>query len=131
LLNKSAFDRDKDSHDAGLEPYVGTRLVILEELKRTTKLDEGLVKLLTGGAGVTVEGRRCGTNERFRFTWQSGILCVFNEGDCPQFDVTDSAFVGWLLVAPMRSKFVSPSSPELAEEHTFEADADINAKFSS
>ena len=130
LLNKSSFDRDKDSHDAGLEPFVGIRLTILEELKRHNKIDDGLTKFLTGGCGVLVEGRRCGSNERFRFVWQSGLLCVFNEGDCPQFDVTDAAFVGRLLVAPMRSKFVASNSPELlSQQYTYLADPNICERF--
>ena len=129
FLNKGAFDRDRDSHDAGMEPYAGVRLTVLEELKRTTRIDEGLAKSLTGGAGVTVEGRKCGSSENFKFVWQSGFVLVFNEGDCPQFDVTDDAWIGRLLVAPMRSKFVCGAGALGDEPHTFRANANIDKHF--
>jgi hypothetical protein len=125
LLNKSERDRDRDSHDAGLEGYCGIRLSVLEELKKTTRWDEGLVKWLTGGVGVLVEGRRCGTSDTYKFVWQSGMIAVFNEGDAPMFDVGDEAFIGRLLVAPMRSRFVVGEASGGTEEHTYAADSDI------
>jgi phage/plasmid-associated DNA primase len=69
LLNKSAFERDRDAHDAGFASFRGVRVTLLEELKRTMRFDEGLVKLLTGGAGVSVEGRHCGSADTYRFVW--------------------------------------------------------------
>jgi hypothetical protein len=137
LLNKSDRDRDRDSHDAGLEQYAGIRLSVLEELKKTTRWDEGLIKWLTGGSGVQVEGRRCGTSDTYSFVWQSGLIAVFNEGDAPGFDVGDEAFIGRLLVAPMRSKFVvdgdnvAVAGQEDQEEYVFRGDAEIEKKFKS
>jgi hypothetical protein len=128
FFNRGTFERDRDSHDAGLDPFAGYRLTILEEMKRSTKIDEGLVKWLTGGAGVVVAGRKLGSAECFRFTWQSGFIMVFNEGDAPTMDITDEAFVGRLLVAPMRSKFVQGVPPQ-DESYTYQADAGIDKKF--
>jgi phage/plasmid-associated DNA primase len=131
FFNKGSFERDRDSHDAGFQPFAGIRLTILEELKRTSKIDESTVKNLTGGPGVMVEGRKCGSSETFKFVWQSGFYMIFNEDDCPQFDVTDSAFIQRIIVGPMRSKFVAKNSPELLQDndYTFEVNPDISSQF--
>jgi phage/plasmid-associated DNA primase len=132
FFTKGSFDQDRNAHDAGMEPFVGVRLAVLEELKRTTRLDEGLVKLLTGGSDVYIQGRCCGSSDNFRFTWQAGFVMVFNEGDCPSFDVGDEAFVGRLLVMPMRSRFVCAddlSSAINQEDYTFVADANVKQHF--
>jgi phage/plasmid-associated DNA primase len=122
-----SFQKDRDSHDAGLEPYRHTRLLVAEELKHNMNLDVALLKKLAGGSDVTVEGRRFGLGERFSFTWRANIVLVFNEGDCPRFD-GDAALLQRMLVAPMRSKFVAnlPGDPE---EYTFIADKTIAQKF--
>lgn len=126
---RGSFDRDRDSHDAGTEPFQGKRLVIAEELKRTMKLDDAMLKRLTGGSEIFVSGRRCGNGSRYRFTWQAGFVLIFNEGDCPQFDAGDAAFMERMIVAPMRSKFVE-NATEYGEPWTFEVDYDIKNKFS-
>jgi hypothetical protein len=41
---KGSFERDRDSHDAGLEPFRGKRLVVAEELKNSMTLDAAPVK---------------------------------------------------------------------------------------
>jgi phage/plasmid-associated DNA primase len=122
-----SFQKDRNAHDAGMEPFRTTRLLVAEELKHSMTLDVALLKQLSGGADVRVEGRRFGSGERFKFVWQANIVLVFNEGDCPQFD-GDSALVQRLLVAPMRSKFVS-EMPAEPEEHTYLMDKDITSKF--
>jgi hypothetical protein len=33
-------------------------------------------------------------------------MLIFNEGDAPTFDTSDEAFLGRMVVVPMRSKFV-------------------------
>jgi phage/plasmid-associated DNA primase len=124
----ASFQSDRNSHDAGLEVFKGKRLVAAEELKNSMTLDVALLKMLSGGTGVVVEGRKFGQGDRFKFTWQANIVLVFNEGDCPAFDSGDSAFMQRLLVAPMRSKFVA-AMPEEPEEHTYLMDPDINYKF--
>ena len=122
-----SFQKDRDAHDAGLEPYRNTRLLVAEELKHNMNLDVALLKKLAGGSDVTVQGRRFGLAEHFSFTWRANIVLVFNEGDCPRFD-GDAALLQRMLVAPMRSKFVSelPGDPE---EHTFIADKNIAQQF--
>ncbi|KAG0375851.1 hypothetical protein BGX24_008577 [Mortierella sp. AD032] len=101
---KGHFDKDNDSHDAGLEPMKGKRVVLADELK-FMRLDDALVKNLAGGH-YAAEGHRIGVLDQLKFTWQAGIIMVFNEGDCPTFDPSDIAFMERMLVCPMRSKFV-------------------------
>ncbi|GLC40338.1 hypothetical protein PLESTB_001803800 [Pleodorina starrii] len=139
---RGSFDRDRDSHDAGLEPFKGKRILIAEELKKSMTLDVAMLKAYTGGVGERVEGRKCGAGDWFNFTWQAGFMLIFNEGDAPSFDTTDEAFLGRMVVVPMRSKFVpvsepSPSTttadatdnPELEEEFTFPMNKDVGARF--
>lgn len=133
---------DRNSHDAGTEPLRGKRLLIAEELKKHMMLDDALLKQLTGGSGILVSGRRFHSNERYSFLWQAGIVLVFNEGDCPQFDPADTAFMERIMVAPMRSKFVGrdefrrllllqegDGGEGMMEPWTFEVMYDVNKKF--
>jgi hypothetical protein len=72
-----------------------------------------------------VGGRSCGggggATERFKYKWQGGLVLIYNESDCPQFDAGDRAFIGRLVLPPMRSKFVHPSKLEAdpADEDEF------------
>ena len=127
---RGSFDRDRNSHDAGTEMFRGKRIVIAEELKHTMTLDEGMLKRLAGGAGVTVGGRRLGTNDHWQFTWQAGFAMIFNEGDMPKFDHGDAAFVGRMIAVLMRSKFVTADDPDLGvEPWTYPVVPDIEKKF--
>ncbi len=130
---KGSYDKDRDSHDAGLEPFKGKRLLLAEELKKSMTLDVAMLKQYTGGAGEMVEGRKCGTGEWFKFVWQAGFLLIFNENDAPKFDATDAAFLNRMVIAPMRSKFVAVDEngyhPELEEEHTYPMNKDVDADF--
>jgi phage/plasmid-associated DNA primase len=129
-----AFERDRDSHDAGMEPLRGKRFLVAEELKGSMSLDVGILKRITGGFNVRIKGRRCGSAELFIFLWQAGVVLVFNEGDCPKFDPADAAFLSRMLVIPMRSKFVQGEAALAAaiargEELVFLADTDLQEKF--
>ncbi len=127
FICKASFDKDKDSHDGGLEPLKGKRVMLADELKKNMKLDEGLIKNLAGGKYV-VEGRRFGKVDQFKFTWQAGIIMVFNEGDCPKFDSTDKAFMERMLVCPMRSKFINCANDNV-ETNTYIIDPQIDENF--
>ncbi len=102
-------------------------MVVTEELKHNMTLDEGMLKRFTGGMGVVVEDRKFGAGEWYSFVWQAGFLLVFNEGDCPRFDAGDEAFLGRMVVVPMRSKFVETSTRD--EPYTFQMDREIRKKF--
>ncbi|PNH03001.1 hypothetical protein TSOC_010984 [Tetrabaena socialis] len=129
---KGSFDRDRDSHDAGMEPMKSKRLIVAEELKHDMTLDDALLKRLSGGDSVTISGRQCGSGNRFQFTWQAGVVMLFNEGDCPKFDAGDTAFMQRMLVAPMRAKFVdSGFIGESEYPHQFPMVANIHDKFPS
>lgn len=127
FLCKASFDKDKDSHDGGLEPFKGKRVLLADELKKHMRIDEGLLKNIAGGQYV-VEGRKFNSIEQFKFTWQAGIIMVFNESDCPRFDSTDSAFMKHMLVYPMRSKFIHGINDDY-NSHTYNMDAEIGSKF--
>jgi phage/plasmid-associated DNA primase len=130
LLMAGSHDRGRDEHDSGLETYQGVRVAISEELKKTQRFAEGLVKCLTGGANTLVGGRKLGNAERYTYVWTALLIAVFNEGDIPQFDLTDQAFVRRLIIAPMRSKFIPGYTPRPDdEEFTFAADEDITNRF--
>ena len=136
---KSSFGKDKDSHDGGLEPLKGKRLIIAEELKGSMTLDEALLKQYAGGAGVDVEGRCCGSGKHFKYTWQAGFALAFNEGDCPKFDQADGAFMSRMMIAPARAKFVSSEAKvngfnefnefNETEPWTFDVDWSLATKF--
>ena len=102
---------------------------IATRLKHTMSLDDAMLKRNAGGPGVVITGRHCGSSSRFRFVWQAGFVLVFNEGDCPQFDTGDSAFIGRMLVAPMRAKFVEAGDGAAEEEWTYQVDPSISARF--
>ena len=67
---------------AGTEPFRGKRLVVAEELKHNMTLDDAMLKRLTGGITATVEDRKIGEGDWFKFLWTAGFLLIFNEGDC-------------------------------------------------
>lgn len=120
---KGAFDKGRDNHDAGLHAAKGKRLIIAEELKHDMTLDVAMLKAYTGGSGIRVEGRKFGSESRFKFIWQAGFIIIFNEKDMPKFDSSDTAFLNRMIVVPMRSKFVTIDpecyNPELDEEYTY------------
>ena len=126
---RGSFDRDRESHSAGTEAMAGKRLLIAEELKHGMTLDDALLKRYAGGAGVAVEGRRCGSGEHFKYVWQAGIVLVFNEGDCPKFDASDSALAERMLVAPMRSKFVDRAVGDEDGEWAYRMDKSLHRRF--
>lgn len=114
FVTRPAVDRgDRNAHDAGLVKCKGLRVMVAEELKKHLQLDEGFLKMLTGGAGVEVEGRRLGKEDEVKFTWTAGFMLVFNEGDCPKADIADDAFWARAMVVPFRSKFLPAA--ELAQ----------------
>ncbi|KAF8970749.1 hypothetical protein BGZ46_010402 [Entomortierella lignicola] len=126
---KAHFDKDRDSHDAGLEPLKGKRVVLADELKKSMKLDDALIKNIAGGHYV-VGGRIIGTGNRFKYTWQAGVIMVFNELDCPTFDPTDTAFMERMVVCPMRSKFVVCDQDD-EDSYTYKINPTIHEVFPS
>jgi phage/plasmid-associated DNA primase len=124
---KGSYDKDLDSHDAGLEPFRGKRLVVAEELKGNMTLDIATLKRVVGGANINVGGRCFGSNTSFSFSWQAGIVLIFQK-DIPKFDQEDAAFGDRLLFTPMRSKFLRDASSH-KEPLTFEIDPSISMRF--
>lgn len=122
---KGSFDKDKSSHDAALGPTRGKRLLVADELKHTMTLDVAMFKDKAGGC-TQVSGRAFGSAQQYDYTWQAGFLLIFNENDCPKIDVADQAFIGRMIVAPMRSKFVDAVGEE---PYTYLLDSDLDKKF--
>ena len=130
LICKGCFDRGRDAHDAGLEPFRAKRLVVAEELKACMLLDEAFLKRITGGSGVSVGGRSFGVAQHFEYLWQAGIVMIFNEGDCPQYDRSDAAFRERLLFIPMRAKFLTKRAPAASDgPWTYAADPSVDSRF--
>jgi len=123
-------NENKNSHDGGLEPLKGKRVALADELKKNMLLDDALLKNIAGGSLYYVTGRELGTKTRFKFKWQAGVIMVFNEGDCPKFDSTDTALTSRMVVCPMRSKFTSDKVAQTMEPYTYELDPLIHEKFS-
>lgn len=122
---KGSFDKDKSSHDAALGPTRGKRLLVADELKNTMTLDVAMFKDKAGGC-TQVSGRAFGSSQQYNYVWQAGFLLIFNDSDCPKIDVADQAFIGRMIVAPMRSKFVDVVGEE---PYTYLLDADLYKKF--
>jgi phage/plasmid-associated DNA primase len=134
IVCSGTLERDKNSHDAALLPARGARLLVAEELKSRQTLDTGFLKRVAGGDMTTIGGRGFNTADTFKFVWQAGIVLIFNQNDCPQFDAKDAAFVSRMMVVPMRSKFVAPcdlaDDPDLAAEPlTFPMDMGLKRRF--
>ena len=49
-------------------------------------------------------------------------MLIFNKGGCPVYDHGDTAFLGRLLVTPMRARFDKDVPAEPEESYTYEAD---------
>lgn len=122
---KGTFDKDKSSHDAALGPTRGKRLLIADELKHTMTLDVGMFKEKAGGCS-RASGRVFNSEKQYSYDWQAGFVLIFNENDCPKIDVADDSFVGRIIVAPMRSKFVD----EIGDEpYTYLLNSDLDDSF--
>lgn len=133
---RGSFEKDRNAHDAGIEGFRSSRLLVADELKRNRSLDEALLKRLTGGGDVDVGGRSCGGGgsaaELFKYRWQAGIVLIFNEGDCPKFDTGDAAFMSRMIVSPMRAKFVSVDDKteiDSGDKYTRVADKGVCERF--
>jgi len=126
---RPTFDKDRDAHDAGTEKMRTTRLLIAEEMKSAMKLDEAMMKKVAGGDKVGMEGRSFGSSNTFSYIWQAGIVLVFNEGDCPQFDAGDGPFMSRMMIAPMRSKFVGKSPSTDPNDYEFLVSDTVKDRF--
>jgi hypothetical protein len=126
---KSTFDKDRDAHDAGTEEMRSIRLLVAEELKGGMKLDDSIMKKVAGGDDVGMEGRSFGSANTFSYVWQAGIVLVFNEGDCPQFDAGDAALMSRMLIAPMRAKFVPDTPSADPADYEFLVSSTIKSSF--
>jgi hypothetical protein len=124
---RGSMDPDRNAHDAGMQRMRGVRVLCADELKKNSRLDDGLLKALTGG-GYDVEGRYMHKTERFSFPFQAIIVLIFNEGDCPQLDATDGALAERMRVVPMRSKFVVDVTHDDWSTLTFPLDHDLTTK---
>ena len=107
----------------------GKRVALADELKKNMLLDDAFIKNIAGGSLYIASGREVGTKTRFKFKWQAGVIMVFNEGDCPKFDSTDTALMSRMIVCPMRSKFTADKTALTMEPYTYEMDPLIHKKF--
>jgi hypothetical protein len=118
-----------ETGDNDFQGLRGKRLVVADtECSGDTTLNVATLKKVTDGAGVKIKGRKNGNATEFSFTWQTGIVMIFNEKGFPQFDKCDESFLSRMMVVPMRSKFVY--APKNAEQWTYPQDTGIRSSYS-
>lgn len=106
--------------------FKGRRLMFAEELNIHMRLDESLfLKLLSPMSDVTDHH---GTD----YTWSAGFMMVFSMADRPFIlDYYYDSLLDQVMVAPFRSKFLSPEELEEGdlEPQTYPVDIDISSRF--
>lgn len=128
FLLKKSNSKDINAHDAGLNHFKGKRILLMEECKKYSKFDGNTIKQICGGK-YTMQGRPMHESTQFTFTFQAGVFVIFNEGDCPQFDSSDGAFLDRMIVCPMRSKFVLNETEINEDDYTYLKIKGIEKKF--
>lgn len=134
LVTRATIARGLDDHSAGLAAFRGKRLVIAEELMKSSNLDEGKIKELTGGPNERITGRLFNSAEQYDYVWQAGIIMIFNENNMPKFDASDTAFIERMVIAPARSKFLAMSTLEQMQtdeipQYTYPLDPQLESNF--
>ena len=129
---KGSFEKSRDSHDAGLQAMIGKRLAVADEMSNEMWLDAPMIKKGSGGPAVRMQGRGMRTADVFEFTWQAGMLLIFNNGQCPKFDASDAALCERMLIVPFRAKFVAGQQEERVDRHDgpeFPLDQAVDQRF--
>ena len=133
FLLQSTHQKDRNSHDAGLQGMIKKRLLVCEELSNSHTLDVGFVKNYTSGDGVELEGRTFGNGTSFTAPWEAGIIISFNQGCMPKLgtDKDDpEAFWKRVIVCPMRARFEDVVAED-AEEYTYKKDTTLVSYFNN
>ncbi|KAJ3064422.1 hypothetical protein HK102_008206, partial [Quaeritorhiza haematococci] len=135
LIYTSHSNRDAHSHQSGLAPYRGKRMVVFEELERGKALNTAMLKDYNGTSRKLVEYRPAGDKEWRTYPWRGKFVFLFNEDRFPSIDTTEGAFTERLMLIPHRSKFVSElpdmEDPDLGpedKEHVYLRDPDVIMK---
>ncbi|KAJ3071721.1 hypothetical protein HK102_006387, partial [Quaeritorhiza haematococci] len=115
LIYTSNTNRDIHSHQSGLAPYRGKRMVVFEELEPGKTLNTTMLKDYNGASRKLVKYRPAGEKDERKYPWQGKFVFLFNEDRFPSIDTADGAFIERLMVIPHRSKFVA-ELPDLDPE---------------
>ncbi len=106
-----------NSHASGMLAFRGIRVCVFEELMRSRKLDNAILKKYNGGR-VSFEGREAKAAGDTSFEWSCKMILNANESCFPAFDWSDMALLERLIVIHHRSKFCT--SAEMYEVHKHE-----------
>ena len=126
VIRTAVENRGRNDHDAGTQGYANCRAIIAEELNSAMLLDESMLKTLVSPM-PTMQGRKIGQGDNFKYPWTAGFILIFNEDHMPKVDPADSAFWARVVVVPFRSKFV-PAPGEEEEPFTYPIDTHIVEK---
>jgi P4 family phage/plasmid primase-like protien len=106
----------------------GVRYAIMSEPSKGERINDGVLKLLTGGD--MIEGRGLYQEKPTKFVPQYKLCCLSNQ----YMNVTTQDEGTWrrLRVVPFKSKFVeNPVSTDIDNPYQFPVDTEINKKFDS
>lgn len=142
-LGKSSYSKKSDSsfiyksdininnrngHSSNLLAYDKKRVAIFEELDKDQKLDNALIKDITG-SDSSFEGRECGDKKQNYLEWITKVIMCFNEGALPQINYVDSALCERFIVVNHRSKFIADyNNDEVYPPFTYPAISNMKEK---
>lgn len=114
FLGELSYNNNKlfltQSVQAILHQANNKRLLVGSEFKSNIRLDESLLKKLTGMDPI--RGRHFHREEEFSFFSQAGVMLVYNEGG-------DQAYIDRKVIFPMRSKFILGLDRDDSETNTY------------
>ena len=116
-IDKKVFIRtdDKGSHTEFLIPLVSARLAIYSESEKQEKLNEALIKKLTGNDEISA---RALYGKQFSFKPNSKYIMMTNHK--PEFDINDEALISRLKYIPFLAKFKDfPKDGEFKKDSDF------------
>lgn len=128
FLLQSTIQPDRNSHSAHLQVIKSVRLICSEELKASMKIDESLLKDLSGGTECTEDGRKMYSDKKTTGVLQALIMMIFNDDNCPQFDSADSALHNRFRFLVMKSTFSEKFENDDWTKFQFKLDPFISEK---
>lgn len=107
IKNPKALSGSKSEHTAYLMPLKGLRCGITSELAENELLDDGLIKRITGGDGISVRGLN---KDQEEFSCSAKLILPTNHK--PTLDASQKALVDRMVYIPFKARFVNPDKSE-------------------
>ena len=108
FIKTRGADRHEGAHSSHLIQTIGKRVGSFSETKQGDKLNEGLIKALTGGDAISARPAFGKHNISFRSGMKPVLLTNFK----PTFDTQDAAIVERIRFVPFETKFeIDPKMP--------------------